>query len=644
MLGTMNPIQVAKDDRALVIRVPVENLREDYFIDISAILTQETPVAKPVEDDDTSEGEETKEEDGKKKKKKRRDEMEEYDLNDPFIDDDELPPGVTLADLMNGTFTEALPSEDGAKSKKRVEFYVWKGKLPEKEMDPLWLEKMQSKGRKRTSKKSKKGNETAGTTRKREKEEKQAGSSPPAKRSKKKLESVKDETVPKKRPKTKSIIDRITALGQEEEEDEAVDIIGGGGSQTKRADTIKDKKKGRNVKDEEEDAKDDGSKSKGNRSEPINATEKDNEERVRKKIDTSTPFMSLEYDLAIEELKNTVLKTAFPDPKKFPSPLRPFCNEAIVTCLRMLDRKTSLPETFFATLGSILPFPVASLEKLVYTKMIPMLYAELSEKIIPELINELKAQVSSYYASTASVVESSGKRRSKWNETIRELIYEIVRRELDAHALDRLNKTFSGTKAEPFSEISIRKALYPRLAACWPEGEMTTIELGKESSSYRRRLEIKKLKEHNIEVIATLVPISKKESVVAQDPDQKADPSLSSLVNNKNNSEGTRNEDDDRPSEDTIVCNAPPISAAPAPAAPATEPSRSVIPLNLDPSTHQRDTLPLVDPQHDPLLSLHSHDRLDDQSDVVLLPPSVNSIPSEDSKELSNTFNVNDTV
>jgi hypothetical protein len=242
------------------------------------------------------------------------------------------------------------------------------------------------------------------------------------------------------------------------------------------------------------------------------------EEKMRKKLDIAKPLMELEYKLALEAFRMEAEKTVFADPKRFPSNLRLFCNEVVVTCLRQLEKKTEIPESVLTDLGDCLPFPIAALQKLVSFKIIPLYRDELRAKVIPEQFQALVAEIESLPTVEPN---AEGKKKARWNERLRELIFEIVRAELDCQALDRLSKTSTGIKAEPFSEISIRKALYQKIAACWPEGELNTTEIGKEYSGYRRKVEMKKLKDYGIEVTPTLIPVvpkAKPSEVIAEEP------------------------------------------------------------------------------------------------------------------------------
>lgn len=511
--------KTSKDDRGegrkrtIAFSVTMDTLRQDYFVDCSRWMhrgTTEPALSERLDDTD----EEAITTGAKKRKKSRREDKEDYDLEDPFIDDGELPLGFSLIDMLTGAAEAAeADSDEGGEDQrgvgaKKSEYYVWKGRLPERESDPLWAEKVQAGLRKqRTSAKQrrkgalkKKREEKKGEE---EQEQEQGRDQVSPKKQAKSPKVVKESAKTpreKKRPKkpkddapaqSASMLDRIAMLGEADEDQpqprqpmdaNSMDIVE---KRTEHADHCG-----------------------GEKMAPLETCE----EKVRKRIESTRPFLELEHRLAMAAFRAEVEKTAFADPKKFPSNLRSPINEAIASGMRLMEKKTSLPPGLLETFSALLPFPAGSLEKLLLGKVVPLYRDELRLKGISELMEALRAEV----ASLAELAEGgeSGKRRPKWTERIRELTSDLIRHELDWQSLDRLASAYAELKVESFSEITIRKGFYPRIAACWPAGEMTTTELGKEYSMWRRKMELRKLKEHGIQVTPTLIPIQSKTKLV----------------------------------------------------------------------------------------------------------------------------------
>lgn len=519
--------------------VPVAALRASYLVDCSALggNTAEDG-GKGAEGEETgSEGERERErenvsehgdadaEEGEKDgrgprapvadaqtRRRRRDEEDEYDYKDPFIDDGELPVGVSLYDLLSGSFAPAPdgqqePAGGAADQGAQHDFYVWQGKLPEREVaEPLADERKTASGRakrklagdaKRTKKRTSSSAEAGGG--KRQKgvwgEKGQRAREDKAPRGKKTKPDDKDK-------KRGSVLNRILAINGDESEDSqsAICVVG---SDAKAA-----------VGEESRPVQDSPHASQGQ----DQAGKAGGEERVRKKFDVNTPFLELEYRLAMGAFEGEARRTAFSDPKRFPSNLRPFCSQAVSACLREggeRERRGELSPRFFAALADFLPFSQKALEKMIASKLAPLYREELWEKTIPELMAALSDEVRSLQAAGQPEGADGKRRTTRVSERARELIYELIKSELDAHALDRLHKTHEGQRVEASSDMAIRKAVYQKIAALWVGGEMTTAELGKEYSIYRRRIELKKLKDHGIEVTPILVPVAAGKSAAA---------------------------------------------------------------------------------------------------------------------------------
>lgn len=273
----------------------------------------------------------------------------------------------------------------------------------------------------------------------------------------------------------------------------------------------------------------------------------------------------LELREVLKRFRDVAVGTAF-SPGKFPSILRPRLNETICTTLRAFRQVAPAeplpPANLFSALASFLPFSPPALTKLINKKIIgplkesltnaeiPKLYEKWSE-VLRERIAEFESTVtttaavpvpegvvSSEDVSSAAAVTSiapagtSEKKKLKFTDEMRVLIFDITRAEIDLNNLVILILSTPSTASEsndtlglpkPQSDLSLKKIIYQKLIQSDPGASniITTTDLSREYGAQKRKHEkrISKLAgdilfgEQEIEQFLT---VAKKEVVVAE--------------------------------------------------------------------------------------------------------------------------------
>ncbi len=258
-----------------------------------------------------------------------------------------------------------------------------------------------------------------------------------------------------------------------------------------------------------------------------------------------------ELRVIIKKFRDLAVGSSF-SPGKFPSALRPCLNETICSVLRV-NRPTPaipLPVKLFTALASFLPFSPTALNKLLTKKiLVPLLDA--TEKVeLPKLYSTWKraaesrikedgaiveigtvpvatsdlenSTINTVTTTTANNTEIPVKRKLKFNDEMRQLIFEILRTEIDLNNLILLtNHLLNGGEGDAVirsvqSDMNLRRNVYQKLSSMTAEmiSEMTaetnittsaipllsTTEISKEFGAQKRRHE-KKLSRQASEIV-----------------------------------------------------------------------------------------------------------------------------------------------
>lgn len=257
----------------------------------------------------------TEKDDAGKKKKKviRKGGEDDYDIDDPFIDDCQVTTQFeSIFQLMSGEGESADPSL----LNQDLNFYIYRGPLQvdiiEKEFDPV----------KRKKKKTKKAIKKTENTAKPAVEKKKATASMEVKK--------------KKREKPEKL---STLTEQIKEMEDKMDTVGiKTNPSTKKPSPIKNQ--------------------------PTAA---------RKQYDTDNQVAQCEYTEVLEEFSKQAASIVQFDPAKFPNALRPQLEAVILAYLRIDSNFSEWKDTLFDTLATKIPYAAGSLKRLALKKVLPMM-------------------------------------------------------------------------------------------------------------------------------------------------------------------------------------------------------------------------------------------------------------------------------
>lgn len=272
----------------------------------------------------------------------------------------------------------------------------------------------------------------------------------------------------------------------------------------------------------------------------------------------------LELRVVIKKFRDSAVGTPF-SPGKFPSALRPRLNETICSVLR-LCRPTSqsiLPVKMFSALASFLPFSPAALNKLMVKKILGSLMESLERSELPKLYAAWKKIVEGRCREEGAIVEAAAaavtvtmaggesvtvasealpsetaeqinvpsadptqqqislpaspvKKKLKFNDEMRQQVFDIIRSEIDLNnlilltnltavataigcsaSIDNLNDVGVVSRAVQ-SDLNLRKNVYQKLVSmsCAPfdmggVALLSTTDISKEFGSQKRKHEKK---------------------------------------------------------------------------------------------------------------------------------------------------------
>lgn len=234
----------------------------------------------------------------------------------------------------------------------------------------------------------------------------------------------------------------------------------------------------------------------------------------------------LELRTVIKRFRDSAVGTCF-SPGKFPSALRPCLNETICTILRVCRSTPTVPfpVKMFPALASFLPFSPSALNKLILKKILGPLLETTENSELPKLYGMWKRIVEARVKEEGSIVESSAavenlnvpdeevtsasasapvpaspiKRKLKFNDEMRQQIFEILRTEIDLNNLILLRNNVdpeSETKRSVLSDLNLRKIVYQKLVShtcnlVEAAPLLSTTEISKEFGAQKRKHEKK---------------------------------------------------------------------------------------------------------------------------------------------------------
>lgn len=241
-------------------------------------------------------------------------------------------------------------------------------------------------------------------------------------------------------------------------------------------------------------------------------------QQARRHFDYGRVFAELEAKLALEAFIAKAKQMEAFEPSKFPSALRDLAAEVAVTGLRLHSSHSDVDDAVFVEMAKVVPYSVVALRKVVFKKIIPLLRQEATEKRLPLLYKELSEEASVLLnsnsengsAPTDSQPDPNAAKATKFkfSEKARQIIYEIVKLELDlvftGHALAVFEAAANGVAPpKPLAhEMTLRRPIYQSILKEWPSpaDAPSSMEISSAYGMQKRKIERRLLKEHGVEM------------------------------------------------------------------------------------------------------------------------------------------------
>ncbi|CAB4378432.1 unnamed protein product [Rhizophagus irregularis] len=411
---------------------PVHEESNEFF---KRLLENAEKYAQEAQEEKAKEAKEKPEKNPKKRKEKVSKKEQNYDVSDPFIDDSDLAP-------FQRDYGNIRPTVEG--------FFVWKG--------PLTLQGMVDEtetGKKRTKRKPKSGD---------------AKDKPPQPRKKRTVKPKEGEEGSDKINKPKRAYKRLLTTNPTE---------------APKTPTFNNK------------VIPDPNKTPGK----------------KKKIYPIEPIRP-EIQVLVDAFKVKVDSETFEIKSRFPPNLKP----PLMEILTAAYERSQFNENLFKILTNILPYNKFTVTRLCQRTLYPKTISEL-HKTKADLIERLKAAVeevmplliqeynerqatralldsTSATSNSESMMDIDGEteqyqdpngKKFRWDETTRSLLWKIVQAEMSIVVMSN-DLWEAEEKSERYSEQTQRKHLYQNLLTVWPSGWMTSYEIARVYSAYKRYL------------------------------------------------------------------------------------------------------------------------------------------------------------
>ncbi|RGB37432.1 Ubinuclein conserved middle domain-containing protein [Rhizophagus diaphanus] len=233
----------------------------------------------------------------------------------------------------------------------------------------------------------------------------------------------------------------------------------------------------------------------------------------KKKIYPIEPIRP-EIQVLVDAFKVKVDSETFEIKSRFPPNLKP----PLMEILTAAYERSQFNENLFKILTNILPYNKFTVTRLCQRTLYPKTISEL-HKTKADLIERLKAAVeevmplliqeynerqatralldsTSATSNSESMMDIDGEteqyqdpngKKFRWDETTRSLLWKIVQAEMSIVVMSN-DLWEAEEKSERYSEQTQRKHLYQNLLTVWPSGWMTSYEIARVYSAYKRYL------------------------------------------------------------------------------------------------------------------------------------------------------------
>ena len=253
----------------------------------------------------------------------------------------------------------------------------------------------------------------------------------------------------------------------------------------------------------------------------------------------------MEIEDAFARLQETAVKIPQYDPNRFPTLLRSPLERFIICCLKRDDGYLMEGEECLQRVSAIVPYSTAALKKLLLRKIFPLMIESLGQ-VKPEIIRaKIREEIRVVLASESGAVdttksaETTGSEakpedapvdskkplKKRLSDSIKELVFEYLKCASERALLLKAVRVNSVelSQGEPpkkinipssISETSMRRNAYKELLSLWDgcksDWTMTTGELSRECSNWKKRYERVLLKEHDVDIEKFLVIVERK--------------------------------------------------------------------------------------------------------------------------------------
>jgi hypothetical protein len=209
------------------------------------------------------------------------------------------------------------------------------------------------------------------------------------------------------------------------------------------------------------------------------------------KIDLEREIAQLFFKSSQSAFRSIAQEKAIPDKAKFPASLQIPLWNVVKGCILASNEKELDFSFFDQFFTQSLPFSPGSLRKLLFKVIAPSMMQKMKEensKILPALLDKLRAKAQEQQLSSQQQVqEASKKREFSLTETERESLYAHIQGEFDAFALEEALKKAQGSQQESRDEAAFRKQFFVDLQTQF-EGTLPMTSIMTSFTASKRRL------------------------------------------------------------------------------------------------------------------------------------------------------------
>ncbi|SAM02714.1 hypothetical protein [Absidia glauca] len=235
--------------------------------------------------------------------------------------------------------------------------------------------------------------------------------------------------------------------------------------------------------------------------------------------------LSPRLEALMEQLRHDRQKLSFENKAKFPPRLRP---TMLNIGTEMFDTLHQVDDNVVAHLVDILPYNRFTMRKYLVTKSGPAAIDRFQSqidqliKVLVELVKEVMPEHIQRYEERLLEQRSdprddhlSVERKFRFSSAIRRTLYEVLTLDMYSSSIANEIAQLSNKPNDVVTEKSARRAMYAKLLPCWPQPWMTTYDISRQYSSY-------KLKMKNSDVVFTTQVSSSPSSSSTADTNRRA--------------------------------------------------------------------------------------------------------------------------